>query len=423
MRVRRIPRRRGLSARRGAGRPRACARERLRLPHVHAMMGPFATLVQAPFAALGRRGSSPSTSGRAFPACWLRACSGVYLATVARRRGMLRRSPSGSSRRSACVNPLTFEALRSGHPEELLTAALAVGAVAVASEGRELRAALLLGPRAGLEAVGGDRDPAVADGACRRGEFGSRLSAAAVASRPGPAGAARGARLVLRARQDHAASTGRIVDPWNIWYPLAVRSPPRRSTVGSIALTARCTGAAAVAAAVASSDRLAGLAVPLALALRRRRFGLSGADAMALFALLALLRCALDPVGNLYYHEPLLLALLGWDAFSARGLATTRPCRRRTCHVLLALVPQPYGSPGAQCRLLAVALRPELRSASGCSVEDGAPPLWTFVADRVASSGKDLLHSQFFVAARPLFDYVVRKSGLLQKSCRAWAKA
>ena len=41
---------------------------------------------------------------------------------------------------------------------------------------------------------------------------------------------------------------------------------------------------------------------------------------MALLALLALLRCALDPVDNLYYHEPLLIALLGWDAFASRGL-------------------------------------------------------------------------------------------------------
>jgi hypothetical protein len=70
------------------------------------------------------------------------------------------------------------------------------------------------------------------------------------------------------------------------------------------------------------------LGLPLALALRRGRFRLSGPDAMALLALLALLRCALDPVDNLYYHVPLLLALLGWDALSSqrlplRGLAGT----------------------------------------------------------------------------------------------------
>ena len=41
---------------------------------------------------------------------------------------------------------------------------------------------------------------------------------------------------------------------------------------------------------------------------------------MALLAFLALLRCALDPIDNLYYHLPLLLALVGWDASASRGL-------------------------------------------------------------------------------------------------------
>lgn len=60
--------------------------------------------------------------------------------------------------------------------------------------------------------------------------------------------------------------------------------------------------------------------MPVGLALRRGRFGLSGADAMALLALLGLLRCALDPLDNVYYHVPLLLALIGWDALSPGGL-------------------------------------------------------------------------------------------------------
>ena len=64
---------------------------------------------------------------------------------------------------------------------------------------------------------------------------------------------------------------------------------------------------------------LLALAVPLAVGLRRG-LPLDPAEAFALFALLALLRCVLDPVDNLYYHEPLLLALIGWDAFCSRGL-------------------------------------------------------------------------------------------------------
>ena len=41
---------------------------------------------------------------------------------------------------------------------------------------------------------------------------------------------------------------------------------------------------------------------------------------MTMLAILALLRCALDPVDNAYYHLPLLLALLGWDALDAGRL-------------------------------------------------------------------------------------------------------
>jgi hypothetical protein len=62
------------------------------------------------------------------------------------------------------------------------------------------------------------------------------------------------------------------------------------------------------------------LLIPLVLALRRGRFALSGPDAMALLALLALLRCGLDPVNNIYYHAPFLLALLGWDSLEGKGV-------------------------------------------------------------------------------------------------------
>jgi hypothetical protein len=59
--------------------------------------------------------------------------------------------------------------------------------------------------------------------------------------------------------------------------------------------------------------------IPLGIWLRDRRFGLDPDRALALFALLALLRCCLDPIDNLYYHAPLLLSLLAWDAISPAG--------------------------------------------------------------------------------------------------------
>jgi hypothetical protein len=40
---------------------------------------------------------------------------------------------------------------------------------------------------------------------------------------------------------------------------------------------------------------------------------------LGLFALLMLLRCLLDPWNNDYYHAPLLLSLLAWEALGRDG--------------------------------------------------------------------------------------------------------
>jgi hypothetical protein len=118
----------------------------------------------------------------------------------------------------------------------------------------------------------------------------------------------------------NAANTGWVVTPWSIWYPAA---SVETKVVGS--------GQATFVADVHHAPPLVGdlshplivllaFAVPLGLAAKRRSFRLSGGEAMGLLALVALLRCALDPVDNVYYHLPLLLALIGWDAFASRNL-------------------------------------------------------------------------------------------------------
>jgi hypothetical protein len=117
--------------------------------------------------------------------------------------------------------------------------------------------------------------------------------------------------------QTTLASAGSIVDPWNVWYPFASVTT-ETLPVDSARLIAHLHRTPTVARLSHPLIVLLAFGLPLALALRRRRFGVSGSDAVALFALLALLRCALDPVDNLYYHLPLLLALVGWDAMSCR---------------------------------------------------------------------------------------------------------
>jgi hypothetical protein len=238
----------------------------------------------------------------------------LYLASIARRRGAS--LPAQALLAALClVNPLTVEALQAGHPEEVLTAALAVAAVASASEGRRGRTAVLLGL-----AVASKQWAVIAILPTLMALPGARLrvalSAGAIAVALMVPGLIASPKTFLDV-SGNAAATGRVVTPWSVWYPVAtVRTEVHR--VGETELVAHVHEAPPLVGPL-SHPLIVLLAVglPLGLAWRRGGFGLSGADAMALLALLALLRSALDPVDNLYYHEPLLLALLGWDALDA----------------------------------------------------------------------------------------------------------
>jgi hypothetical protein len=295
-----------------------------------AIMGPFSTLVQVPFAALG--GSQLTQYQWACVPCLVATgLLGLYLAELAGRRGA---SPvyRATIATLCLVNPLTCAALWGGHPEELLTGALAVGAVAVASEGHNRRAALLLGlALASKQWAVIAILPTLMALPNRRGRAALGAFALALALTL-PSFIA--APSVFSSVQTHAATTSRVVDPWNVWY-LFAPVVEHRLSFGSTRVTAHVHEASPLVTAITHPlIVLLAFVVPLALIGRRRRFGVSGADAMALLALLALLRCALDPVGNLYYHEPLLLALIGWDALAR---PRTLPLRGLLCAAVAAL--------------------------------------------------------------------------------------
>jgi hypothetical protein len=291
-----------------------------------AVMGPFSTLVQAPFAAISGGGELDAYRWAAFPCVLAAGLLGLYLASIARRRGAS--SLVQILLAALClVNPLTIEALRAGHPEEVLTAALAVAAVASASEGERGRTTVLLGL-----AVASKQWAVIAILPTLMALPGSRLRVALSAGAivlalmlPGLIASPKAAVEI----GGNAAATGRVVTPWSVWYPAAtVKTEVHR--VDDARLVANVHEAPPLVGSLSHPlIVLLALALPLGLAFRRGGFGLSGADAMALLALLALLRSALDPVDNLYYHEPLLLALLGWDALAAprslplRGLVGT----------------------------------------------------------------------------------------------------
>jgi len=278
------------------------------------MMGPFSTLVQAPFAALSGGSQQELYRWASFPCLLAVGLLGLYLAAVARRRGA---SPLTQMVLALVplLNPITFEAMKLGHPEELLASALAIAAIASASEGHRTRSAVLLGL-----AVASKQWALIAVLPALMALPGGRLRAAAIAAAvaallmlPGVAAAPDGFMEV----NGKAADTGRVVTPWSVWYP-AASSVTETYRVDGRRLIAHVEEAPPLVGSLSHPlILLMAIGLPVALALRRGRVGLSGSEAMVLFALLALLRCALDPVDNFYYHEPLLLALVGWDAFTS----------------------------------------------------------------------------------------------------------
>lgn len=291
-----------------------------------AMMGPFSTMGEAPFAALANSGDViQSYRWAALPGFLAAGFLGIYLADVARRRGASGVA-QGLIAVLCLVNPIAIAAFEYGHPEELLTGALAVGAIVSAANGHRARTAILLGLAmaskqwaviAALPAVMAlpDRRFRVA---LTAGAIAAALTLPGLVADPGTFSEVNGS----------AAATGRFVTAWSIWYPLS-HLGTEVHRVGSETLVARVHEAPPLAGAFSHPLIVVlALLLPCALAWRRRGFGVSGEDAMALFVLLALLRCCLDPVDNLYYHEPVLLGLFGWDALSSsrlplRGLSGT----------------------------------------------------------------------------------------------------
>src|SRR3954469_8041710 len=281
------------------------------------LMGPFSILVRAPFVAIAGGSQLADYQAGAFPCVLAAGLLGLYLAGIARRRG------AGDLAQAAIVaiclfNPMTFNALKLGHPEEILTATLAVGAVAVASEGHRGRAALLLGLALATKqwAVIAIL-PVLMALPSRPLRVGAGAVAIAIALTlpdfiPAPSEFAE--------MQGNAANTKRIVDPWTVWYAATPETTQQIDVDGQPVAVKRRLLPEALGRISHPLIVATAFLLPLALALRRRRFHLSGPDAMAVLALLALLRCGLGPVDNLYYHAPLLLAVVGWDAMTVRGL-------------------------------------------------------------------------------------------------------
>jgi hypothetical protein len=210
------------------------------------------------------------------------------------------------------VNPITVRILEIGHPEEILGAALCVGAVLVAQRGKAGWAGLLLGlaianKEWGLLAVApvllalpGRRVLTIATAAAVATAVYFPLVLPTIAHH----GALSGASPVA------GSASGTIFNPWQLWWFLG--SPGHLVNAGS---TLPATGYRHSPAWLTDIPHplIVALSVPLFVLARRRR-----ADPLMLMALLFALRCALDPWDIFYYAEPFLLTLTAWESLAHR---------------------------------------------------------------------------------------------------------
>jgi hypothetical protein len=278
----------------------------------HPVMGPLGTLYQTPWSLLG--GSEMGRYQWASFGCLLALAGlGTYLAAGPRRRGGA--TPARTAIAVLCVlNPLTVGALAVGHPEELLTTALALGAIVAACERRTWTAAVLLGL-----AVATKQWAVIAIFPVLMVLPARRVRTAAVA-----AGVVAVLNLpyaladpgALMSTQSGAAHGGRIPSIWSFWYAASTSGTRHLAGLGSTTVHEVPTLMQPLTHPLIA---VLTLAVPLALWAWRGRWQIDPGDAIALFALVALLRCLLDPNDNLYYHASLLISLIAWDAVAPTG--------------------------------------------------------------------------------------------------------
>jgi hypothetical protein len=212
------------------------------------------------------------------------------------------------------ANPITLRALELGHPEELLCAALAIGAVIAAVDRRTILAAVLLGL-----AIATKSWAVLAIGPVLLALPARRLLALGIAGALTLAVLAPIMLAVPSASHGGlvktATATGYIFVPWQaFWFlgeshhiviggygipkPWGYRTPPEWLSPLTHPL-------------------IAFLVVPLSLAwahVHRAAARLGSEHVLLLLALLLLLRCVLDPWNTIYYELPFLLALLSWEA-------------------------------------------------------------------------------------------------------------
>jgi hypothetical protein len=282
------------------------------------LMGVLSLLLRAPAVALARALDGDTLAEYRAGSFVCLAAAGALGVVLGRRIWARDATFAGAALVALLVvaGPVTYTALRLGHPEEPLGAALCVAAVLAARDRRPLLAGVLLGLALATKqwAILALAPAVLAAPASRVRLAGVAVAVAALLTLP-PMLANLGDYMEM---QKMAAGAGGRVFTQNLWWPFA---PTLDRAVFDGVTT------------VTDTDRhLPGMLIriphPLLVivgfalsALYWRRAGeRQGLDPLALLALVFLVRCLLDPVTNDYYHAPFLLALLAWEVERRRGL-------------------------------------------------------------------------------------------------------
>ncbi len=281
--------------------------------HAHPAMGDLSLLVRLPFSSLAYIGHPTQLSiyrWGALPCVGSVALLGVWLGRIARSHG------SGPVAQLLIVvlcvlNPLTSSAINLGHPEELLTASLCIGALIAAGGQRSLLTMLLLGLALACKqwSVVIVLPVLLVLERRRLATLGGSISLALVLTLPemiGAPGAFINNQLTLAHKRDHATSA------LSWWWPL-FGSQAVHAGLGAGALSASHRLPALLVGRL--HELIVGLDIALATLLGWvRKLPLRRDDAFALTAIVLLLRCTLDAETMPYYYAGLLLTLFAWDA-------------------------------------------------------------------------------------------------------------
>ena len=282
------------------------------------IMGSLSVLVRLPFAAL------PNATGGGELAVYRLGCipclivlglAGLALARAMGRAGAGRTACAAAA--AIClVNPLTWDALRLGHPEELLGAGLVVLAALWAVEGRSPQAGIALGLALATKqwALIAALPILVAAPRERVRLGGIALGVVALLTVPVIVGDAHGFYGASR----QAGWAGQRVYPFNALWPVAPTDDRVISVAGDMQVVTVRVIPTWLAHLIHPAIVLLSVPLTAAALLVRRRLG--AGDVFALLALCFLLRCLLDPVDNAYYHVPFLLSLACWEGLGRRRL-------------------------------------------------------------------------------------------------------